>query len=289
MTEPMKLLITLLPGVENLSDDTMSDVEEIRLCRGRKIRLCFRQREIELNDMVDEEILQTVLDRSTQRSPHAVMEMLRRGFLILPGGHRLGICGTGVYKDGRLMSLRDISSINIRVAKQIYGIGSSIADTLWNNPGSALVMGPPGRGKTTLLRDVIRQLSTRFRERIAVIDERLELAACLDGCAQFDLGPTSDILSAVGKAEGIDMLVRTMSPTWIALDEITAGEDVDAIIRGSYCGVRFLATAHGSSVEDLYSRPVYRKLIENHIFDYLYLIESNRSIRKEELCRCFVS
>lgn len=289
MSEQMNHLLDYLPVIGKLFPDTFSDVEEIRLIRGRNIRLCKEHSEQELPYFVDESLIQDVMDRSTHRSPHGVMEMLRKGFLILPGGHRLGLCGTGVYKEGSLRSLRDISSINIRVARDIVGIGTSIANTLWSSGSSALCMGPPGRGKTTLLRDVIRQLSTRYRERICVIDERQELAASLEGIPQFDLGPTSDIMSSVKKSDAIDMTIRTMGPTWVALDEITAEEDVEAMIRGSYCGVKFIATAHGHGLRDLNARPVYRKLMENGIFDHLFVLNADRSLHKEVLWKSSVS
>ena len=286
MNEPMKQLLALLPIQYTLQGTELEHIEEIRLRKGHGIQLCYPHKTETLSAVADEDLMQTVLDRSTQRSPHAVREMLRRGFLILPGGHRLGICGTGVYRQGSLMSLRDISSVNIRIARAALGFGTRVADTLWERPGSALCMGPPGRGKTTLLRDVIRQLSTRFGERICLIDERMEVAACLDGYPQFDLGPSTDVLSSVGKAEGIYMLTRSMNPSWIALDEITAEEDVEAMIRSSYCGVRFLATAHGRGLEDLRRRPIYRELIDSGIFHHLFVIESDRRIRKEVLCCC---
>ncbi len=286
MNEPMKLLWSLIPIEHILQDQGTDGIEEIRLYKGQSIQLCFRHKIEILPLIADEELLQTVLDRSTQRSPYAVREMLRRGFLILPGGHRMGICGTGVYGQRELFSLRDISSVNIRIAKAVLGFGTPVADTLWCHPGSALCIGPPGRGKTTLLRDAIRQLSSRFGERIALIDERLEVAACLDGRPQFDLGPTTDVLSAVKKVEGIHMLTRSMNPSRIALDEITAEEDVEAMIRSSYCGVRFLATAHGDDLSDLYRRPIYRRLMESGIFDYVFVIGSDRRVRKEVLCCC---
>lgn len=289
MAEPMKQLMTFLPFWEGAGGPELSRVEEIHMARGRRIRLSLVNGERELPCFADGELLQEVLDRSTGRSPHGVMEMLKRGFLILPGGHRMGICGTGVYKDGKLHTLRDLSSINIRVARNVPGFGGPVAEALWTCPGSALCMGPPGRGKTTLLRDVIYQLSARFRQRIAVIDERFELAATLDGVPQFDLGPTTDVMSSVRKAEAMDMLVRTMGPAWIALDEITGEEDVEAMVRGSYCGVRFLATAHGNGMEDLSARPIYRKLLENCVFDYLFSIDPQRRIHRKELRPCSVS
>ena len=284
MNEPMKQLLALLPIQLSHSIWQTDHMEEIRLRRGYGIQLCYSSKVITLSEEADEELMQTLLDRSTQYSPYAVQEMLRRGYLILPGGHRLGICGTGVYRQGNLTSLRDISSVNIRIARAAYGFGTLIADTLWEQPGSALCIGPPGRGKTTLLRDVIRQLSTRFGERICLIDERTEVAACLNGYPQFDLGPSTDVLSAVSKAEGIQMLTRSMNPTRIALDEITAEEDAEAMIRSSYCGVQFLATAHGWEAEDLFRRPIYRKLMDSNIFRHLFIIESDRRIRREVLC-----
>ncbi len=284
MTEPLKLLRDLLPIEPALWERNIAYIEEIRLFRGREIQLCYGDRIKLLPHIADDTLMQAILDRSTLRSPYAVTEMLRKGYLILPGGHRIGICGTGIYRDRRLTGLRDISSLNIRIAKAVPGFGTTVADTLWANPGSALCMGPPGRGKTTLLRDVIRQLSSRFHVRISLIDERSEVAACYEGKPQFDLGPTTDVLSSVGKAEGIDMLTRTMGPAWIALDEVTALEDAEAMVRGSYCGVRFLATAHGKDLADLRSRPIYRTLLDGHIFDYLFTIGSDRRIRKEVLC-----
>lgn len=289
MSGQMDQLFSILSGTGDIHNSLLRDMEEIRITKGRKIRLCKGHQEQELPCIVDGDLIQDVLDRSTDRSPHSYMEMMGKGFLILPGGHRLGICGTGVYRDGVLRTLRDISSINIRIARDIHDIGIPVADALWRAPGSALCIGPPGRGKTTLLRDIIRQLSCRYREIIGVIDERLELAACLDGYPQFDLGPTTDIMSSVRKAEAMEMMIRTTRPTWIALDEITAEEDVDAIIRGSYCGVRFLATAHGEGVNDLKTRPIYRRLLDSRVFHHFFVIASDRSIREEPLWNYSVS
>lgn len=289
MSEQMSRLISILPFKDYLCCEDFLYLEEIRLSLGKKIRLISCMGEREILCYANEELIRELLDRSTGRSYHCIMEMIRQGYLVLPGGHRLGICGTGVYIDGQLRNLRDISSVNIRVARSVPGFGRRVADELRNAPGSALCMGPPGRGKTTLLRDVIRQLSIVYHQRIAVIDERRELAATIDGCPQFDLGPTTDIMSSVKKAEALDMLIRTMGPTWIALDEITREEDVDAMIRGSYCGVKYLATAHGNGLKDMMARPIYKKLLDHKVFDYLYYIDPNRAIRKEALNLCSVS
>ena len=289
MTENISRLLSILPSDLRASLVDLNGVEEIRILRGRNIQLRMGNVSREIPLLANEALIRDIIDRSTDWSPHGVMEMLRRGYLILPGGHRLGLCGTGVYKDGTLSSLRDISSINIRIARDIPEFGLSVADFLAKSPSSVLCMGPPGRGKTTLLRNMIYHLSSKYHERIAVIDERLELASSIDGCPQFDLGPTVDIMSGIQKAQAIDMLLRTMGPGWIAVDEITAVEDVDAMIRGAYCGVKLIATAHGNSSLDLKTRPIYKKLLDSHIFDYLFLILPDRTIQKEDLRKCSVS
>ena len=285
MRHSIDKIISFLPEIEKgIRRVTQTrPIEEIRLHLGQRVIYCFHGGYVSDSVIVDRELLQNVLDRATQRSCYATIDMLRRGYLILQGGHRLGVCGTGVYRDMKLRSLRDISSLNIRIARDVRGFGNMVADCLWTNPRSALCIGPPGQGKTTLLRDVIRQLSQRFHQRVAVVDERQEIAACVDGRPQFELGPTTDVLSAVGKAEGIEMLLRSMSPDWIALDEITATSDVQAMIHASYCGVKFLATAHAGGKEDLYARPMYRDLMSGRVFDLLFTIDQNREVRKEYL------
>lgn len=258
-------------------------VEELRLRRGMTAAIISNGKEYFLKCHTSEELMQGVLDRATQRSQYAVMDMLRMGYMILPGGHRMGICGTGVYRDGVIRTMRDISSLNIRVARQIKGAAAHIVHKIWSCNSSVLCIGPPGSGKTTLLRDLIHQLSSRYQQRVAVVDERRELAASLHGLCQFDLGPSTDVLSSVGKAEGIEMLLRSMSPQWIALDEITAQRDVQAIVEASYCGVKFLATAHGDNMEDLRSRPIYRELLKENIFHMFLFLDRNKQIRLQEL------
>ena len=279
MMEQLKQVLQYFPQEMRKFILSMSGIhatEEIRLRLGRPIALYIHGSERALPLHAEEELLQSVMDAVTQRSQYAVMDMLSKGYLILPGGHRIGVCGTGVYREGNIRTLRDISSLNFRIARQIYGVGTSCVDFLGKHLGSCLCVGIPGCGKTTLLRDLIRQLSDRYCQRIAVVDERMEIGACCDGKCQFDLGAHTDILSGVKKADGIELVLRSMSPQWIALDEITAFEDVEAMIRASYCGVKFLATAHADGIEELRSRPVYRKLLDEHIFPNLILLNDRK-------------
>ena len=227
------------------------------------------------------ELLRGILEQATQRSAYAMQEMTRCGFVTLPGGHRLGICGTAVVQNGTITALREPSSLNLRIARQPNGIADRLRDALWARPQSVLLCGAPGSGKTTLLRDLIRQLSDRFGWRICVVDERLELAACASGVPQFRLGARTDVLSGAPKAAGIELLLRTMNPEWIAVDEITAEADIAAIRRASYCGVRFLATAHAADRRELESRPLYRTLLQDGFFRMAAFLLPDRSVRIE--------
>ncbi len=256
--------------------------QELRLRLGQTAAVTTDRGEIALTGVrVNGELLSAVLANATGQAVYAAQDMLRAGFLTLPGGHRLGICGRGIYKDGGLWTVREISSLNLRFARAVTGCANQAADHLWQHPASTLIVGPPCAGKTTLLRDLIRQMSDRFGWRVCVADERLELAACLDGMPQFDLGRRTDVLSGVRKAEAIEMLLRTMNPQWIAVDEITAVEDAQTLLRGSYCGVRFLATAHAYSPSELRQRPLYRQLTESGLFENLVTIRSDRTVHTE--------
>ncbi len=266
-----------------LSMPEITALEELRLRRGKRIGLFRNGIESFLPYIAEDGLMQEVLDRVTHRSAYAVMDMLSRGYLILPGGHRVGVCGMGIYKDGRLRNLRDISSLNFRIARQISGIASQYAEQIWKQNQSVLCIGPPCTGKTTLLRDLIRLLSDRYCQKIAVIDERMELASSTEGRMQFSLGDRTDVLSGTGKAEGIELLIRSMSPQWIALDEITALKDVEAMIQASYSGVKFLATAHAEDQEDLRSRPVYRRLMGEGIFRSVIILDREKRGTLREL------
>lgn len=271
-------------GVQALSGTQQDHLEELRFRLGQPVTALIDGKEHDLDcGKTEQPCLDWILGKATGQAVYSSQETLKNGFVTLSGGHRLGICGRAVYRDGALYTFREISSLNLRVARQIFGVAESAFGFLWTHPRSALIIGPPGRGKTTLLRDLIRLLSDRCGFRMCVADERMELAACLDGRAQFDLGKHSDVLSGVKKAEAIEILLRVMNPQWIALDEITASEDVRAMLQASYCGVRFLATAHASSLEELLSRKIYRELLSSGVFESLIVILPDRSLKTERL------
>lgn len=288
MIEAIQIFPQELRGViEAWAEQNTDRITEIRLRIHRPVCLCLEQRDQPLTPadgvVVDRELLDGVLRRATGAAAYAVQQQLIQGFLPLRGGHRLGICGRAVLENGAMEGLGQFSSVNLRIARQVPGCANLALSALWQSPHSTLVAGPPGSGKTTVLRDLIRQLSDRMGQRIGVVDERDELAACVEGVPQFDLGRRTDVLSQCRKAQGIYMLLRAMGPQWIAVDEISTPEDADTIIRASYSGVRLLATAHIWQREDLERRPLYRTLMEAGVFRNLILLEPGHRLRCERI------
>lgn len=206
------------------------------------------------------EDLECVLGRASGYGAYSCIG-LNQGYISAPGGHRVGVCGTAVVKDGAVTGMREVTSVCIRVARDYPGCAAKVMPGLW---GSALLLGVPGSGKTTLLRDVCRQLAKTAA--VAVADERGELFP--EGMDRLGV----DVLTGCDKARGVDMLLRTMSPQVIAVDEITRAEDCRRLLEAAGCGVRLLATAHGRDRLDLRRRPVYRELLEAGIFDRLVLV-----------------
>ncbi len=264
-----------------------NDVCEIRLRCCKVLSLVRNDREFFLQTgMVTQKDLEFILAKACEYSLHCVQTQISRGFLTMEGGHRLGICGSVVIEDGKILTLKDISSISIRIAKEFPGIAEEIVPKLMENKlfENTLLLSPPGFGKTTLLRDIIRQLSSIFR--VAVVDERGEIAAMQQGVARFDMGKSTDVLDACPKSIGLIFLLRSMNPQILAVDEITAEEDVESLIQVSSCGVKLLATAHGAKHTDLLSRPVYQKMIASGLFQRLIRIdmeENNRTYIVENL------
>ena len=227
--------------------------------------------------------LEQILRRASDHAAYAVQDQLTAGFLSLPGGHRLGVCGQAVPGPDGIRSIRALQSVNLRIAREIPGCADAAVSFLWSNPASTLILGPPGSGKTTVLRDLIRQLSDRFRERVGLVDERGEIAACVEGTPQLRVGQRTDVLSLCPKETGILLLLRSMAPRWIAVDEISAKADAEALVRASYCGVRFAATAHAWDRSDLQRRPLYRSLLEAGVFENLVTVNPDRSLRCERI------
>ena len=284
--------VSILPeplrtGALGVGQPYMVKTEEIRLRIGRVPSLVLPEGEMDITNAaaVTGKDLVHLVEIASRWSMHAVLEQLRRGYLSVEGGHRLGLCGTVIMDGEQVQNLRDISSADLRVARQLRGIARTVAGQLWQDGQlqNTLILAPPGAGKTTLLRDLIRCVSEGEvgpPQRVAVADERGELAAVWQGRPQMELGRCTDVLDGCPKAQAIPMLLRGMSPQVIAVDEITQREDIRAIEQAVGCGTALLATAHGSGTADLRRRPLYRDLVEKRIFHKLVTIRVEEGGRK---------
>lgn len=246
-------------------------LQEIRLRLGQVPELMFQEKSLWLERIVSNDDLNFVINTSSRYSPWAA-STIGMGYLTATGGHRIGICGEAVVKDGIMTGIRSVSSLCIRVAKDYSGIAGPAGKL----KGSILLIGPPGSGKTTLLRDLARTIAAT--ETVAVVDERGELFP--DGIKR---GRKMDVLSGCSKSHGINLLLRTMGPDSIAVDEITSEQDCDALIQAGWCGVRLLATAHAASITDLNRRPVYRSLISCKLFDHILVLGRDKYWIEEDM------
>lgn len=272
--------IRLLPQwmrreTDMLGKDTL---QELRLRLDKPPLLVCRSRAVRLERNIQHDDLNFIINAASQYSPWAA-QTISSGYITAPGGHRIGICGEVAVNNGRITGLRNASSLCMRVARDFPGVGESARDMT----GSVLIIGPPGSGKTTLLRDLIRQRGDSGIGSVAVLDERGEIFPLVQGKCCFETGENADILTGCSKPEALDMLLRTMNPRWIALDEITREEDCLALRSAGWCGVSLLATAHALSKSDFLARPVYRQLALDRLFDNLLVLGRDKSWRAERI------
>lgn len=285
--ESIKKILNKLPSfmqhnIQNLSPEIISNFEEIRIKVGYDTLVICSGDEINLNDKnyVTQEVLEEILNRLLDYSYYAYEEQLSRGYITIEGGHRVGICGRVTLKEDKVHLIKDISSLNIRRCRQIVGVASKVIKSICNDDKrvilNTLIISPPKCGKTTILRDIARILSNDGY-RVAICDERSEIAGCHNGVSSFDIGARTDVLDGCPKAEGIMMLIRAMSPDVIITDEIGKDEDIKAIQTALSAGVKTITSIHGDSLEDIQSS-VVRELVDNCFFDTLIFLSQTPAI-----------
>lgn len=228
--------------------------------------------------LVTKEDLKETLEYLSGYSLYAYEEELRQGFLSIQGGHRVGVTGKVLLDGGQVRGMKYISGINLRLSHQVKGCADKVLPLIQSRSHicHTLIISPPRCGKTTLLRDIVRQMSNGWGEipgcTVGVVDERSELAGCYQGIPQNDLGMRTDILDGCPKAEGMMMLVRAMSPKVVAVDELGREADYDAVETVVNCGCRLIATVHGSCLQDIQQNPALKKLVERQVFErYIFL------------------
>jgi len=265
-------------------------LEEIRLRAGQPIQLVFNGYERLLyaaggRPVVTQADCMSLVERMCEHSIYAWEEEMRMGFLTLPGGYRVGLCGRAVMEDGKLHHISDITSLNIRIARACLDTSAELLPYLLNpmsKPYTTLIISPPGCGKTTMLRDIAYQLSYGRYDagpcRVCVVDERMEIAGSIRGMAQHDIGPRTDVLSGCPKSQAIPLLVRTLAPDVLITDELGGREDAKAVLEAIDCGVTVIASAHASHINALMRRGTLQGLIQKGIFERIVMLGRSNGV-----------
>lgn len=270
-----------LNEIKNLDNDLIWNLaEEIRIRVGQAISIKLQNDEIFLNQVITNEILIRILENFSNNSIYSVQNEINTGYITLRGGHRVGLSGTSVFSNNEIKNIKYISSLNIRIAREVKGASDDVLRKIIKNNifENTLIVSPPGCGKTTILRDMIRNLSNGFEnfrgENISLVDERSEIAAMYKGVPQNDVGIRTDVMSNLKKSTGIRMMIRSMGPQIIATDEIGGENDFNSVVDAVYSGVKLLLTVHGNDIDD-----VSKSFIDNYLFKNIVVLTKKNKPR----------
>ncbi|API90514.1 stage III sporulation protein AA [Virgibacillus pantothenticus] len=257
-------------------------LQEIRLRLQQPVELIFNQTYEQLAHFVpDKHDFTHIIQQLSDYSLYRMEEELREGYMTIEGGHRVGLAGKVNTLHGSVKAIQYITFLNIRIAKQKVGTANKVISHLYQQGYvNTLIIGAPQTGKTTLVRDIARMISTGWEHvppnKVGIIDERSEIAASIKGIPQHDVGARTDVMDACPKAEGMMMMIRSMSPEVLIVDEIGNQKDVNALMEALHAGVAVVCTVHGYSLEELKRRPGVQVLLEGRIFERFVLL--NRTV-----------
>lgn len=275
----IKEVIDILPIKikELMKDLNVNEITEIRLRNNQNICFKFGNLEIMKEYKTSIKDINEILAKVSGYSIYSIQNSINEGYITAPGGNRIGIVGEAVVIDNKIKNFKNISSMNIRISKEIKGCADSILPDVYDRLGNLkniLIVSPPGCGKTTFLRDLIRQISNRGAN-VGLIDERGEVSCNYMGISTLDVGARTDVITFIQKTIGINMLIRSMGLDVIAIDEIGKKDEIEAIEHAIQCGVKVIATIHGN--EDMM---FCKKLLNLHLFDLVIILEKIGEIKK---------
>lgn len=266
----------------------MNDLQEIRLRTEKPLAIFYKNKEYFLPRKTMEKYrvrqadLRETLNYISHYSLYAYEEEMRQGFITIEGGHRVGISGKVILENDRVKNMEYISSLNIRMTHEIKGCADKIMRfvTEKGQVCHTLIVSPPRSGKTTLIRDLVRQISNGNEYvkgcTVGVVDERSEIGGCYMGVAQNDLGIRTDILDCCPKSQGMLMLIRSMAPQVIAVDEIGTIEEIHSVEYAMQCGCKMIASVHGADMQEVREKPILGDLIKSHRFER-YVVLKNKN------------
>ncbi|MGL5575766.1 MAG: stage III sporulation protein AA [Sarcina sp.] len=281
----MEKILRLLPqsiSTKFFSISEKTGVEEIRLNIGKNLRMIVKGKEVIKPYVVTNEDIKMIIQKISNYSLYAVEEEVRQGYITIEGGHRIGLAGQCVIENKMIKTIKHISSLNIRVAREIIGCSNKVMKHIVLNGRieNTLIISPPRCGKTTLLRDISRNISDGYSplslkgKRVVIIDERSEIASCYRGVPQMKVGERTDVYDNCLKDEGLMMAIRTMSPDVIVCDEIGSESDIEGIVMAYNSGVNIICTLHGNDIEDLYKREVFRNILDQGLIKKVIVLSA---------------
>ena len=278
--------------IGNLLKDRLNkeQVYELRIKIGKPILVYSKYGESIINYISTKEDMKSIMQKVSNYSLYAYEEDIRQGFITIKGGHRIGIAGECVMEKGEVKTIRNISSVNIRICREVIGCSNKVMKYITSayKVHNTIIISPPKCGKTTILRDIARNISSGMPslgvagKKVAVIDERSEIGACYFGIPQSDLGIRTDVLDNCLKREGLIMAIRSLSPEVLICDEIGTKGDIEALIMAFNSGVNIITTIHGFTIEDLYKRRVLSDLLDNEILERAIILSNRNGIGSVE-------